>query len=78
MDKYILKYEEHFNDGSVFKDKEIKINNCLSELHAKVKLEQYLKKKHSNFNKLVITSCRKDIMGNFNDVFGNFKDIFGM
>ncbi len=39
----------------------------MSDLHAKVKLETWLKKKHPDFKKLVVLSCEE-----------YFKDLFDM
>lgn len=79
MDKktYILEYIIHFNDGSMYEEHTMKIKNCMGELHAKIRLGDYLKKKHSNFKSLVIKSIKPDISNVFGDIFGGaFKDIF--
>jgi len=47
----------------------IKVKNCMSDLHAKVKLEDYLKRKHKDFEKLVVVSCVKDIFSIFGGLF---------
>ncbi|MCK9429825.1 MAG: hypothetical protein M0R17_07455 [Candidatus Omnitrophica bacterium] len=50
----------------------------MSELHAKCKLEEYLKKKYDTFSKLVIYKCNRDVMGIFGDMFGmNKSNPFG-
>lgn len=41
----------------------------MSDLHAKVKLEDYLKRKHKDFEKLVVVSCTEDIFSIFGDIF---------
>lgn len=65
---FVIEYDIYFTN----KNKEshtTKVKNCLSELHAKVKLEDYLKKKNNNFSSLVVHKCTKDFFGIFN-VFG--------
>lgn len=57
---YIISYGIYFNDGSYFSGK-MKVKNCMSELHAKIKLEDYLKRKHNNFKQLVVYKCQMDI-----------------
>lgn len=42
-----------------------KVKNCLSELQAKSRLEDYLKRKNPMFSKLVILSCKKSVGGMF-------------
>ena len=46
----------------------------MSELHAKSKLEDWLKKKHPNFESLVVHSAQRDCLGGMGSVF---EDIFG-
>lgn len=72
MDKktFIIKYNVVFNDDSSLLGKEIKIKNCTSKLHAQVRLEEYLKKKYSNFKQLIVNECTEDVMSMFGDIFG--------
>lgn len=74
---YLIKYKAYVEDGSYY-DKKCKMKNCLSSLHAKSKLEDFLKRKHKDFKKLVIETCNEDpdlgVLGDFNNIF---KDIFG-
>lgn len=55
--KYDIKYRIIFSDNSVSEDHEIKINNCYSNSHARIKLEKYLQKKYDNFKKLIVDKC---------------------
>jgi hypothetical protein len=73
--KYKIKYEIHLNGSTVIRDKEIKIDKCMSEVHAQVRLEDYLKRKYINFEKLVVTGPVTEVK--FDDIFGSFSDIFG-
>lgn len=86
MESYTIKYEVHCLLENFF-DKEIIIKNCMSELHAKTKLDNFCKKKYKEYQYIIVKSCKKDksvledIMGGsgFNDIFGgkNFNNIFG-
>lgn len=65
-----------------FKDGKIHVKNKYSEFDAKCSLENYLKKKHPELVRLVITSCVpknaiNDLLGG-SDIFGtDFGSIFG-
>ena len=50
----------------------MKVKNCMSDLHAKTKLEDYLRRKHSDFKTLVVLSCMKDDNDLFSVLFSNF------
>lgn len=41
---YIIKYGYYLKDNKYSSPNPIKVNKCMSDIHAKVKLEQYLKK----------------------------------
>ena len=69
MKTYIVKYEIHLNDGSVIRDKEMKVKRCSMSVEAQCKLEKYLKKKYDKFKRLVVNSCEEDIMSMFDDMF---------
>ena len=72
--KYIIKYEILLQNGTKISNKEIKINNCISEIEAQVKLEKYLIKKNPNFKQLIVHSCTEDILSAFDNMFGNIFD----
>lgn len=75
---FIIKYEIILLDNSVIKDKEIKVKRCFNSIGAQCKLEDYLKKKYSSFNKLIVKSCEQDYMDNiFGGNIDDFGDIFG-
>ena len=73
--KYRIKYEIHLQGGEVLKDKEIKIDKCMSDIHAQVRLEDYLKRKYINFERLVVTAPIVEVT--LNNIFSQFGDIFG-
>ena len=76
--KYCIKYKVFFDHGDPLKNKEIKIDKCMSGVHAQVRLEEYLKKKYKHFARLEVEECKEDsIFGQFDDIFGNFDNIFG-
>ena len=69
--KYKVKcvYENHFN-------KEMIVKNCMSELHARVKLNEYCSKKYKEYVCIIITECKEetDLLSGFGDIFGK---VFG-
>lgn len=69
---YIIKYTVKSKNGSVLKHGKIKAKNRLSELDAQVKLEEWLKKKYSNFGGLIVHECHAE-----NPIEGIFGNIFG-
>ena len=71
MKTYIIDYCVYMNDG-YFESHTVKVKNTLSEIGAKIKLEEYLRKKWPAFSRLVVYKCREDVFGP-NGIFG---DIF--
>lgn len=65
---YIMTYTVYF-DGYT-KDGKMKVENCMSELHAKIRLGDFLKRKYPNQTSIVIHSCKVDIIGQFRNIFG--------
>ena len=61
---YIIEYCVYFGIDN-HRTGEIKVKNCMSNAHAKVKLEKYLSRKTTDFKKLVVYECTKDISGIF-------------
>lgn len=66
MKTYTVEYCVFFTDGSN-EEHTIRIKNCMSELHAKIRLEDYLKRKHNNFKSVNIFDC-----------YPSWSDIFGV
>jgi len=60
--KFQINYQIVYIGGSVSKEKQINISNCLSALHAQVRLEDYLKRKYPDFSKLVVITCIEDML----------------
>lgn len=82
---FLIKYEVHCILQNFF-GKEMIVKNCLSELHAKSKLEDFCKKKYgSEYHYIVIKSCSEHFLSSngkidsnsMKDIFSNFGDIFG-
>ena len=65
---YTIEYGVYFGANS-YESHVINIKNCMSEMHAKVKLEGYLRKKYPTFSSLVVYRCDKSIMDMFSDIF---------
>jgi hypothetical protein len=71
---YTIDYRVYFKER-LYQTHTMKIKNCLSEAHAKVRLEQYLQKKYYDFESLVVTSCKVSTgLELFDDIFGNFTN----
>lgn len=68
---YNIHYGMHLVGGR-YKSGEIKVKNSMSEIHAQVKLEKYLKKKNPYFEKMVVYSVKPDL----DTLLGQFSDIF--
>lgn len=61
---YLIEYSVYFTDEK-FESHTMRVKKCLSEMHAKIKLENYLKKKYNNFQKLIVNKCTDDSSGLF-------------
>lgn len=73
MSSYIIKYGMYLKNG-FYESKTIRIKNCDSDIHAKVKLERYLIKHNPTFQTLVVFECEEDFIF---DTFGfDFRKIF--
>ena len=70
---YLLDYHILTKSGKRLKsNKPARVSNAMSDLHAKIKLETFLKKKHPGFDKLIIDKCVEDYDGsNFIDFFND-------
>ena len=72
-----IKYTVKCKLQNFFK-KEMLVKHCMSEMHAKTKLDSYCKKKYGiEYICILIVSCREeDVLGQFGDIFGKeFGDI---
>lgn len=50
------RFENHFK-------KEIIVKRCLSEIHAKIKLREYIQKKYGpEFDYIIVISCKEDVL----------------
>ena len=54
---YKVNYKIVFIGGGTTKEKQMRVSNCFTSVQAKIKLEEYLKRKYQNFAKLMIVSC---------------------
>jgi len=72
---YRIKYEVHCKLQNFF-NKEIIIKKCLSELHAKAKLDDYCKKKYTEYQYIKVIKCTEenDFMSMFNDILNGRKN----
>lgn len=67
---YIIEFGVYF-DADRYQSGKMKVKNCMSSLHAKVKLEDFLKRKHTGFKSLVVYNCNENIFDGFNFIFQN-------
>ena len=71
-----MKKETYIIDYTVFfcskpcESHTMRVKNCYSELQAKVRLEEYLKKKHFDMSYVIMQKCCVD----FVSIFGSFRD----
>ncbi len=71
---YCIDYKIQYCDNSYSVEHTIKVKKCMGDLHAKIKLEEYLKKKTTNFKKLIVLNCTEDVMGDlFGSIFSGIK-----
>jgi len=68
MKTYTLAYRVNVRDGGYYTGK-MRIKNCMGELHAKVRLEAYMKRKHADFQSLIVYDCTERMFGFFGDIF---------
>ena len=65
---YKISYTVHFTDRAP-ESRVTRVKNCDGEMHAKVKLDDYLKRKNATFDRLVVDSCEYDVSSIF-DMLG--------
>lgn len=79
--KFRIKYEVHCKLQNFF-NKEMIVKECLSELHAKTKLDDYCRKHYVEYSYIIIKSCveehiLQDLLGDVFDTNKNtISDIF--
>lgn len=64
MKTFIIHYGVYCTGGK-YESGKYKVRNCMSDLHAKTKLEDYLKRKYPDFQRMVIYECEEDIFSFF-------------
>ena len=70
---YLIDYTITFNSGAT-QEKRMRVKNCTSTLHAKLKFGDYLKAKHGDMKSFSIDNCKVDTLGFFENM--GFGDIF--
>lgn len=72
---FIIKYDVHCQFENHF-GKEMIVKNCLSKVHAKLKLGAYCEKHYGKeFEFIKFISVEE--YNKFNDIFDSFSDLFG-
>jgi hypothetical protein len=69
MKTYKIEYGIYIK-GDKYESHTTKVKNCMSDLNAKIKLEEWLKKKYDNFDRLVVYKCNEDTLGGIFDFMG--------
>lgn len=77
MDKKTFRIEYDVYFKSLKKEHHItRIKNCYSEMHAKIRLNDYLGDKHKDFDRLVVIKCQDESMGGIDEIFNMFGNAF--
>ena len=74
---YLIEYTCYDASGIVLKGGKMRVKNQENRFVAQCSLEDYLRKKHNTFAKLVISSCREDERMYAGDFMSMFNDIVG-
>jgi len=72
---FIIKYTAYDKDKCVIEAKTRKTEKE-NKMYAMTGLEDFLRKKFSNFDKLIVHSCEEDFFSNYGFENTVFKDIF--
>lgn len=68
MAQYRINYGIYFKNGH-YQSGEMIVKNCITELHAKVRLNDFLKRKYPLFDHMVIYKCDEDMLSMFSKWF---------
>ncbi|MEI7487948.1 MAG: hypothetical protein WCJ72_11165 [Chryseobacterium sp.] len=71
MDTYVIEYKCYDSKGVMMKSGTMRVKNKTNDFVAKCSLENHLKRKLPNMDKLIVLSCKVD-----NGLF-DFRKIFG-
>ena len=68
MKTYLIEYKVTVKGGAFYTGR-IRVKNCMGQLHAKIKLDDYMKRKYNDYETLQIIRCDEDVIGFFSDIF---------
>lgn len=74
---YLIEYTCYDASGIVLKSGKMRVKNQDNRFVAQCNLEDYLRKKHNTFARLVIYSCKEDERMYAGDFMSIFNDIVG-
>ena len=74
---YLIEYTCYDASGIVLKSGKMRVKNQDNRFVAQCNLEEYLRKKHNTFARLVIYSCKEDERMYAGDFMSIFNDIVG-
>ena len=69
---FLIKYKAFDKNNTIFSQGTIRVKNKETKFEAQCSFEDFLKRKHSSFRRLEISSCEEDM-----DVMSFFSNIFG-
>lgn len=69
---FIIEYTCLSKSGKVLQDGKMRVKNKATKFEAQASFEEFLKKKHQDFGRLIIIKCTEEF-----DLFKNLGDIFG-
>jgi len=67
---YKIDYKIQLFNGVVLKRKPMLVKNKTSSISAQIALEDYLKRHVTEFDRLIVNSCKVDTLGNLFSMFG--------
>ena len=71
---FLIDYTVYAKNGTILKENgTMKVKNKSDRLEAQIKFEEFLKKKYSDFGKLIVHKCTEENIFNnpFGDIFKN-------
>ena len=67
---YIIEYEAQSTIGAILRSGKMRVKNKTSSIQAQMALEDYLKRHVTEFDRLIVNSCKVDTLGNLFSMFG--------
>ena len=71
MNIYNIEYICYASDGRRLAHGKIRAKNMRDSIEAQVEFEKFLKRRHKDFGRLEVISCKEDLPEIFSEMFGN-------